>query len=94
MKKPPKNFSMPKRDDPDPNDPKKELKDLVWYDALIDSKNRIEMPVPKRNLGMRKTTVDPNRGFADLEELQSPQFQVDEESEEEDYRPSNNSVLN
>ena len=66
MRKPPKDFKAPKKDEPDPKDPKKELYDLVWYDSLVEANNRVEAPSPpKRILGERKNTMDPNMGFSD-----------------------------
>jgi len=64
MRKPPKDFSVPKRDEPDPKDPKKELYDLVWYDSLVEANNRVDIPSPpKKTLTDRKNTMDPNFGF-------------------------------
>jgi hypothetical protein len=44
MRKPPKNFQVPKRDEP--KDPKAELFDLVWYDSLVNAENRVDAPSP------------------------------------------------
>jgi hypothetical protein len=63
MRKPPKNYSVPKRDEPDPKDPKKELYDLVWYDSLVEANNRVDAPSPPKKIE-KKPTYDPNFGFA------------------------------
>jgi hypothetical protein len=50
MRKPPKNYSVPKKDEPDPKDPKKELYDLVWYDSLVEANNRVDAPSPPKKV--------------------------------------------